>query len=751
MPRPPLIRSMFLRRLTLLGVAFGVGGLVLVSQAVRLSVVQGAEMLAVAERRMVVERWTPTVRGRILDRKNRVLAVDEPAFDVMVEYDLITGAWADAAAASEARRRHREDWPRLDRAQRSALIDAVLPEMEAEQDRVWAELAAALGLERATLETRRVEIRDSVERLADQVWQARLEARRRELNRDRELGVEVTLEDVAQPLREHVSAHAVATGVDEETAFRVRRIGATHEGVSLQKGARRVYPHETVTVEIDRSTFPEPLREARGESAESVTVEGVATHLLGWMRGVYREDVERRPRVDPGTGEIDPGHYRPGDTAGRFGVEESQEGELRGLRGRIVLHRNTRLEEVTDPVPGRDVRLTIDVMLQARIRAIMDPAVGLATAQAWHAGRQGLPQPVGTPLNGAAVVLDIDTGETLALVSTPSFTRDQVRRDASSVFGDRLDFRWVNRAIAKPYMPGSPMKPVVLAAAVTEGVHDLDTPIESTGYLFPDQPNRYRSWLWKQYGATFSERFGRPLYADDALCVSCNIYFYTLGMNLGPERLMGWFGRFGIGQGFGLGVGAEYPGNPGVKHNGDPTYLGDAILMGIGQGPMAWTPLHAADAYATLVRGGQRIMPRVLKDRAPVVDDLRLDPESIDACMAGLSRAVHDDWGTGHAITYPSGRREPIFEIEGVEVWGKTGTAQTSPIVGEDPDGPEGPESAPVLRAGDHAWFVVLAGREGAMPRYAIAVVIEHAGSGGRVSGPIAAQVVRALRAEGYL
>jgi cell division protein FtsI/penicillin-binding protein 2 len=83
-------------------------------------------------------------------------------------------------------------------------------------------------------------------------------------------------------------------------------------------------------------------------------------------------------------------------------------------------------------------------------------------------------------------------------------------------------------------------------------------------------------------------------------------------------------------------------------------------------------------------------------------------------------------------------------------VWGKTGTADASPLV-HDPDGPEGPQPRRKVRDGDHSWFVVLVGREGGPPRYAIAVLMEYAGSGGKVSGPICNQIIHALIAEGYL
>jgi penicillin-binding protein 2 len=743
--RGPLIRSMFLRRLALLGTGFALGVAVLAAQAVRLTVVEGTGYRAAAERRLVSERWTPTVRGRIVDRKGRPLAMDAPAFDVMVEYELITGEWAERRAASAARRAHRDEWDELDRAARERLIEERLGEFEREQEALWDGLAGALAVDRVELDDRRREIEDSVERMANAIWERRLTARRRELSRDRELEVEVSLEDVAQPIREQRMPHAVAVGIGDEVAFRVRRVAEGREGIALDRGGRRVYPFETVTVEVDRATLPPPLR-AEGEHIESVTVSGVATHVVGWLREAYREDLEGRPRIDPSSGAVDRGHYRVGDLAGSTGVEASHERTLRGLRGLERVRRDTGEREVEPPVDGRDVRLTLDVMVQARIRAAMEPSVGLARVQPWHATRQGLPMMgEGARLNGAAVVLDIDTGELIAMVSTPGFTREDLAERPGWVWEDPIDAPWVNRAVAKPYAPGSPMKPLILAAAVTEGAHALSREIECTGHLLPNRPDRFRCWIYKQNGITHNDQLGHDLNADDAICVSCNIYFYTLGRDLGPDGMRDWLGRFGVGRELGLGIGAEYPGNAGSKQGGESLFLGDAILMGIGQGPVAWTPTHAADAYATIVRGGLRLLPRVVADEPPRVESLALDPDGVDAALRGLDRALNDEVGSAYQIYYPSGP-ERVIDVPGVASWGKTGTATASPIVGVGEDG-----EPTTLRSGDHSWMIALVGREGGMPRYAIAVVMEYGGSGGRVAGPIAAQAVWALVAEGYL
>jgi len=348
-------------------------------------------------------------------------------------------------------------------------------------------------------------------------------------------------------------------------------------------------------------------------------------------------------------------------------------------------------------------------------------------------------------------VIEISTGEIVAMVSAPSFDRETLREDPGSVFLDPLLAPWVNRAVARPYPAASIVKPLVLCEAVTRGVHKLSHLIECTGHFFPDVPGKFRCWIYRpRYGmATHSSITGGPLSATEALARSCNIYFYTLGQALGPDRMRAFYESLGVTKPYDLGLPGTSAGFLGFRGNRE-IEPNEAIMMAIGQGPISWTPLHAADAYATLARGGLRIEPTLIRGRSrPSYAYLGWDADAVAAAMEGLRQGVAKPYGTANHITYDT-LREPIFNAPGVTVMAKTGTGQATTTRGEDPDG-DGPERAPVLRRGDHAWTVALVGARGGPPEYAIAVVVEHGGPGGRVAGPIANQVVRALQAEGYL
>jgi penicillin-binding protein 2 len=290
------------------------------------------------------------------------------------------------------------------------------------------------------------------------------------------------------------------------------------------------------------------------------------------------------------------------------------------------------------------------------------------------------------------------------------------------------------------------MKPLVYVAAVTEGEVGVYQPITCEGHLDPDAPGRYRCWIYKHYDTTHG-----PMAADAALQQSCNIFFYTLGRRMGRDKLVTWYERFGLGRFPGSGLADEVSGSlPQRLGEGRKAPPNHAILMGIGQGPMTLTPLQAAAAYATLARGGQYISPTFILD-PPLKQtryDLRLNQQAVRVALDGLHKGVNTRNGTSHHFP---GTREAVFNIDGVKLMGKSGTATASPLwIDADDDGEVG--EGEIARKGDHAWFVGLAQKPGSIrPDYVITVVVEYGGSGGAIAGPIANQVLHAMRAEGYL
>jgi penicillin-binding protein 2 len=537
--------------------------------------------------------------------------------------------------------------------------------------------------------------------------------------------------------------------VPNKVAFEFRRLAEQLPGLEVQDAQRRDYPWTTAEVTLDRSTLPRPVKSSQ---AVTMAVEGVADHILGSMRDeVWAADVDRRPFKNPSTGAIvDLGGYRIGDAVGTRGLERVFEDHLRGERGVLRKRLDSGEVERQPHQPGQDLHLTLDMALQAQVQAILSPQLGLATVQQWQAGWSSTGQarptglPLGTPLNSAAVVLDVRTAEILAMVATPTLAMSRAApwscRDGN--------LPPPHRPAEAVYPPGSIVKPLVLAAAVSEGVHGLDDPIVCSGHYLPDRQDVARCWV---YRAPIFGTHG-SLQAKEAIAQSCNIYFYTLGDTLGMPRLSTWLRRFGLGSYLDVGLLYETTWEERLALAGELRFA--SVILGTGQGPVTWTPVQAANAYATIARGGTVRDPTLIVQRGarlvPPRPELSLDEALVETILAGLQASVSEPHGTGHHISYPDGTRETIINAEGVTVWAKTGTAQaTSRAFDLNCDGKDD------VRLDDpsHAWFVGLvgAGTEDAEPALAIAVVVEYGGSGGRTAGPIANQIIRALQAEGYL
>ena len=742
---------MFQRRLILIMATGLAACLLMTGQLIRLAVFEGGVHRAEAESRLQFHEWIPTWRGTIYDRNGRALARDEPGYEIAVSWRAITGTWADYMAIQEARDAVDEaTWDSLSPEARELNIAARLPGWKVVEDELWELVAKASDNKIEDVDRTLDERRARVQHMAAVVWE------RQQQRHEARYGGYGTFR--AQPIAEQRGFHVVVPHVTDASALPLQQFAERWpELVQVRYARHRSYPNENMEVMVDQSHMPRPLRSNR---ERTVQVEGVADQLLGTVRyDVWAEDIARRPFHDEQTGETDRGGYRQADRVGARGVEKGWEDQLRGELGAVVTSRRTGESRREPPIPGQDVILSIDASLQARIEAIIGERGGLSHVQPWHGNKN---VPVGEPLAAAVVVLDIPTGEVLAMASTPAPS------DAAGMSEIQMQERspWVNRAVAAAYPPGSIIKPLVLAAAMMEGLVGSQTQIECRGHHFPEQDKVARCWIYrKRYGmATHG-----LLSAREALGRSCNCYFYELADRLGLERLAEWLAWFGMGHSIPTGMGgpddAIWQSASGslpdsaerevLKARGEGRF--ESVMMGIGQGRLTWTPLHAADAYATLVRGGKRIPPTLVRGHRGSSGDLggqqarRLSPEVVRTVLDGLELGVTESWGTGSRIKYAEGDYDQIFTVPGVSVMGKTGTAQAPPWSRDvNDDGVIEPGER--TKDLEHAWFVGVVGEESErLPRYAIAVLIEYGGSGGRVAGPVANQVIESLRAEGYL
>jgi penicillin-binding protein 2 len=397
--------------------------------------------------------------------------------------------------------------------------------------------------------------------------------------------------------------------------------------------------------------------------------------------------------------------YRPGEIVGQSGVEAAYDPILRGgLTGtRFVvdaLGRPLTVRSLNGRAPN-GLRLTIDVRLQRAAEHALRDGIRLA-----HEGGYG------DAHAGAAVVLDPRTGAVEALASYPSFDQEAAARNRGSLVhllaAKDDEAPLFDRTTQGLYPPGSTFKPFVAEAGLAAGLLRPESSLACTSSLTVGDT------VFHNVEAGIDAQLTLP----QALAISCDTWFYRLGLDLYASR-PGTLRRWARSFGFGAPTGVDLPGGTGGL-TPEPRYAGDAVNLSIGQGRLLVTPLQLAVAYAALANGGTIVRPHlgaaVLSPRGRVVRRLRFPARArlrlrdLAAIRDGLFRAAHD----------PGGTSAGVFADFPVPVAGKTGTAQA----------PAG---------SDHSWYAswAPAGR----PRVVVVVLIEHGGFGADAAAPAAREI----------
>lgn len=415
---------------------------------------------------------------------------------------------------------------------------------------------------------------------------------------------------------------------------------------------------------------------------------------------------------------LDPINYSGTHHIGKTGIERFYEAELHGQVGYEEVETNargrvSRVLKRTDPLPGKDIRLTLDVQLQK-------------AAEAALAGRRG-----------AVVALDPSNGDVLAMVSQPSFNPNLfvtgIGFKAYVELRDSIDRPLFNRVLRGLYPPGSTIKPAVAVAGLDSGVVTGATRVFDPGfYQLPNYEHKYRNWNRTGDGWVNLEM---------AIMRSNDTYFYDLAHKLGVDRLGKYLGQFGIGQKVSLDMFEESAGLMPSREwkrarYRQAWYPGETLILGIGQGYMQTTPLQLAQVTALLANQGKWYRPHLAKDIggvAPVdpspLPDIRLhDPRSWQQASNGMQQVMHGARGTARKVGDTA-----VYRIAG-----KSGTAQVVAIKqGEKYD-----RSKVQERHRDHALFIGFAPAE--KPQIAVAVMVENGESGSGVAAPVVKQVLDA-------
>ena len=440
-------------------------------------------------------------------------------------------------------------------------------------------------------------------------------------------------------------------------------------------------------------------------------------HLVGYVGRINKRELDS----------IDQADYRGTSHIGKTGIEASHEDALHGKVGYRRVETNAegrilRELERHDPVPGRNLFLTMDAKLQR-------------TAEAALGGE-----------NGAIVALDPATGAVLAMASNPGFDPNHfvhgIDVDTYRSLRRSLDRPLFNRAVNGQYPPGSTIKPFVALAGLERDIGHARGESWCPGWFrLPGGKRRYRDW--KKWG---HGRIGLRA----AIVQSCDVYFYELALALGIDRIHEYLSNFGFGDRTGIMLEGESRGlmpSRAWKRSarGQPWFPGETVISGIGQGYMLATPLQLASATATFAARGVRLRPKVVERMVdPATGEF---DESEPETMSTIESLDESNWkriveAMAGVVHGPRGTARGINADIAYRMAGKTGTAQVF-SVGQNEE-----YDAKKLdkRLHDHGLFISFAPVE--QPRIAVAVVVENGGSGSKAAAPLARIVTDAYLGE---
>ena len=465
-----------------------------------------------------------------------------------------------------------------------------------------------------------------------------------------------------------------------------------------------ITPDEQAFIAAHRDELPE--LETLDEQRRLYPSDGFAAHLIGYVGEVSEQMLANDDRYSL---------YSPGDVVGRSGVEATYDALLRGIDGSRDVIVNSHGKELGHlgqeiAIPGKDLKLTIDLDIQMAAEKAME-------------GK-----------NGGLVALDPHTGEILAMVSRPTFDPNQFAVSLTRAYWNQIitdpNHPLLNKTIQAQLAPGSTFKIIMSFAGLEENVAQTMRVVCNGGATF--------------YGHFFGcDKHHGMVDIDHAIPWSCDTYYYTLAEKLGIDTIARYATSLGLSQKTGIDLPDEAAGTmPStqwkLKNFHEKWYAGEVISVGIGQGATTVTPLQLARALGGIASGGALKRPHVVfPDEVPkeleenilstypgsgdrVIPITPANWETITDAMAATTTT-----GTAHAV-----------HMEGIDFAGKTGTAQVvSHSAGATSLG-QGAERA-------NAWFVGLAPRRN--PDIVVAVLCEHGGWGAEASAPIAAKVVNAF------
>ncbi len=425
--------------------------------------------------------------------------------------------------------------------------------------------------------------------------------------------------------------------------------------------------------------------------------------ITGYVSTPTQKDVDEDPLLK-----------LPGLRLGRQGMEQVHNAQLRGEPAYEQLEVNANLKAVrklssSPGQKGASLPLTIHHDLQIACWNLIS---------AHHAG--------------SCMIMDTHTGAIRAFVSHPYVDPSKFIDGMSSTHWQELQndplTPLLNRITCATYPPGSTTKMLVALAALEEEIIDEHTHFHCSGAM-PLGSHIFHCWKNGGHG---------NMALKEALAASCDVYFYQLALKVGAGPIADMARRFGLGEKSGIDLPQEKAGlipDPGWKRKVKETswYPGDTLNFAIGQGFMNTTPLQLARMTAALANGGHLVTPHLASPSADFewMEPFTIDPRHLNLVCEGLRQAIHTPRGTCFGAS---------AHTHGISMAGKTGSSQVKRIHLADRLAGLHRSQAKAWEDMDHALFVGYAPFDS--PRYAVCVVVDHGGSGGRIAAPIGVQAL---------
>jgi penicillin-binding protein 2 len=404
--------------------------------------------------------------------------------------------------------------------------------------------------------------------------------------------------------------------------------------------------------------------------------DGFAAHAVGYVGEISESELDQPQYVD----------YHPGDIIGKDGLEKQYDPLLRGVNGEVRvlvdnMGRERQMETSKEAVPGKDLRTTIDLDLQAVAELSMQDK------------------------RGAVVALNPQNGEVLAMLSRPAFDPNKftgrISRTDWTEIAENKDKPLLNRAIQAQLAPGSTFKPIMALAGLEEGVIN-----DHTQFFCPGGASFYG-----HYFACHLKGGHGTIELHNAIARSCDVFFYNVGNRLGIDNIAKYADIAGVGRKTGIDLPNETQGTmPSTKWklrlSRQKWYAGETISVAIGQGAVTVSPLQIVSALGGIGAGGFWMKPHLNRGDSPVL--LRrgdFKPGDVEQVISGMY-AVVNEGGTGRAA-----------QLENVKVCGKTGTAQVA-----SSDRTKGAKVRSAMA--NNAWFVAFAPME--KPEIAVVALFEN-------------------------